>query len=183
MAAVGLSKETISKILPPNVVIACQNGKQIVTISGLESPVRTFVRKLQSEGVFAKIVNTSNIAFHSEYTTTAGNVLRQFLNTIITKPTPRTSKWISTSVPDNQQNEDWAKLNCAEYHVNNFENTVLFDEVYKHIPDNAIVIEVAPHGILQAILKRELNSNVTCISLSDKNSADNELFFLSSVGK
>lgn len=183
MAAVGMSKEELSKILPPDVIIACQNGKQSVTISGLETPTRTFVNDLKSKGIFAKIVNSANIAFHSQYTTTASEYLKEFIKPILKNPKPRSSKWVTSSVPPCQINEDWAKLNCTEYHVNNFRNTVLFDQIYQHVQEDAIVIEVAPHGLLQAILKRELGSNTTYLSVADRNSLDNEEFLLTAIGK
>jgi len=33
--------------------------------------------------------------------------------------------------------------------VNNLVNPVLFHEGLKHIPENAVVVEIAPHALLQ----------------------------------
>lgn len=183
MAAVGMSKEELGKILPPDVVIACQNGKSSVTISGLEKPTKNFVEELISQGVFAKVVQSAGIAFHSKYIGDAPKKHYDFVKSFLKNPKLRSSKWISSSVPPSKANEEWAKLNCAEYHANNYNNTVLFDQVYEHIPDNAIVIEVAPHGLLQAILKKELDTSTTNITLMNRSTQNNEEFFLSSIGK
>lgn len=91
---------------------------------------------------------------------------------------------ISTSVGESKWDTDMAKYSSAEYHANNFLNPVLFDEGCKHIPDNAIVIEIAPHGLLQAIVKRSMNRLCTNIPLtlrSDANIGVN--FLLTAIGK
>lgn len=183
MVAVGLSKEQINKILPAEIYVACRNSSKSVTISGPEKETKTFLEKLQSEGIFAKPVDTGNIAFHSKYVSKAGKYLIEFLKSVIKKPQPRSRKWISTSVLPSQKCEEWAEYNGPEYHYNNFCNTVLFDQVFERIPENAIVIEVGPHGLLQPILKSELCETVTVISTTDKRSNDNETFFLSAIGK
>lgn len=113
----------------------------------------------------------------------AGLVLLDFVRNILKEPKLRSTKWISSSVPPSKQELNWAKYNCPEYHYNNFCNTVLFDQVYQHIPENAIVIEVAPHGLLQAILKRELHPSNTYISLVNRTADDNEEFLLSAIGR
>lgn len=51
------------------------------------------------------------------------------------------------------------------------------------IPDNAITIEIAPHGLLQAILKRSLDQNVTNIPLTRRGHKDNAEYFLQALGK
>lgn len=184
MAAVALSKEECSKLLSEDVVIACQNGKNSVTISGPQKSISDIVDKLTAEGVFARKVNTGGLAYHSKYVRDAGPFLYDFVKKILKNPTPRSTKWLSTSVAENQKDESWVKYNCAEYHTNNFCNTVLFDEVYKHIPENAIVVEVAPHGLMQAILKRELDvSSVKILPITNRSTPDNEEFFLSAIGK
>nr|XP_023019448.1 fatty acid synthase-like [Leptinotarsa decemlineata] len=183
MAAVGLSKEELLKILPEDIYIACQNSRTSMTISGPHESTNAFVKKLTDQGIFARLVKSADIAFHTKYIGDAGDLLLDFCKKVLTDPKPRSSKWVSSSVPPSKQDEHWAKYNCAEYHHNNFCNPVLFDQVYEHIPENAIVIEVAPHGLLQAILKRELGPDTTHISLGNRSCEDNERFFLSAIGK
>ncbi|CAH1132765.1 unnamed protein product [Ceutorhynchus assimilis] len=183
MAAVGLSKEEIKKYLIDGVSIACINGSSSVTITGLKDAVNQVVASLIEKGIFARLVATAGYAFHSQYIDDSAPHLQEFVAKIITDPKPRSSKWISSSRPESEWNDPLVQLNCAEYHRNNYRNPVLFDQVLKYIPKDAIVIEIAPHGLLTAILKREMGPDVTCLSLANKNSKDNLQFLLSNIGK
>ena len=103
---------------------------------------------------------------------------------MIKKPKERSSKWISTSVPESEWDTREAKYCSAEYAINNLLNPVLFEEGAKHIPPNAICIEFAPHGLLQAILKRSLPDTCTNIPLTSRMKGnDNLTFLLSAVGR
>jgi len=95
----------------------------------------------------------------------------------------RTSKWISSSIPESQWDTDLAKTASADYLVNNLVSPVLFQEAIKHIPSNAIVIEIAPHGLLQAVLKRSLDSSCTMASLMKRDHSCNPDFFFTNLGK
>lgn len=59
---------------------------------------------------------------------------------------------------------------------------MLFEETAKLIPANAMVIEIAPHGLLQAILKRSL-SECLHIPLTRRGHADPVKFLLEAIGK
>ncbi|KOB63627.1 Uncharacterized protein OBRU01_23155, partial [Operophtera brumata] len=67
MAAVGLGYNNCSKICPPEIEVACHNGPESCTISGPADKLKEFVEKLTKDGVFAKEVPCSNIAYHSRY--------------------------------------------------------------------------------------------------------------------
>ncbi|KAK4877606.1 hypothetical protein RN001_010112 [Aquatica leii] len=183
MAAVGLTWEECKKRCPPEIVPACHNGKDSVTISGPPKAIEEFVEQLQSEGIFAKGVKSSGHAFHSKYIADAGPKLKAALEKIIPNPKPRTSRWFSSSIPESGWNTPIAQLSSAAYHVNNLLSPVLFYEALQHTPDNAIVIEIAPHGLLQAILKRALSPSCTNISLVKRDAANNVEFLLSAIGK
>jgi len=60
---------------------------------------------------------------------------------------------------------------------------VLFKEALEHVPDNAIVVEISPHCLLQAVLRRALASTCTIVGLMDKRQPDNLVHFLTSLGK
>ena len=60
---------------------------------------------------------------------------------------------------------------------------VLFQEALLHVPDNAIVIEIAPHSLLQAVLRRALASTCTVVGLMDKRQSDNLVHLLTVLGK
>jgi len=57
--------------------VACHNSEDGVTISGPPDSITKFVDQLKSEGVFAREVNSSGIAFHSWYIAAAGPVFKK----------------------------------------------------------------------------------------------------------
>lgn len=183
MAAVGLSKQEVSKLLPENVYVACINGNNSVTITGLQESIEKFVASLQQKGIFARSVATAGYAFHSKYIEDAAPHLRDFAAKVIPDPKRRSSKWISSSCEKSNWDDPLALYNSADYHRNNFRNPVLFDQVLAHIPKDAIIVEIAPHGLLTSLLKREMGSDVTCLSLANKNSKDNLQFMFSNIGQ
>lgn len=67
------------------------------------------------------------------------------------------------------------KYCSAEYLTNNLLKPVLFEEASKCIPENAIIIEIAPHGLLQAILKRAHPNTCTNVSLTRKSDGKSNL--------
>lgn len=183
MAAVGLSWEEAKARCPEDIFPACHNSQDSVSISGPVESIRKFVEGLKSEGIFAKEVKSSGMAFHSKYISEAGPVLRVALEEIIPNPKPRSERWVSTSIPEKNWNTPLATLSSAAYHVNNLLSPVLFHEALKKVPENALVIEIAPHALLQAILKRSLSSKCVNVGLMNRSAPDNATFFLNSLGK
>ncbi|GAB0098099.1 Fatty acid synthase [Sergentomyia squamirostris] len=183
MAAVGLSWEECQKRLPEDIFIACHNSIDIVTISGPVDSVTKFSEHLSKEGIFVKVVNTSGCAFHTKYIANAGVLLKKSLDRIIPNAKNRSERWKSSSIPESSWHQPLAKQSSADYHVNNLLSPVLFYEAIQHIPKNAICLEIAPHGLLQAILKRALDKNVINLSLMNRNSSNNVQFLLSNIGK
>ncbi|XP_004432939.1 PREDICTED: fatty acid synthase isoform X2 [Ceratotherium simum simum] len=183
MAAVGLSWEECKQRCPPGVVPACHNSEDTVTISGPQAAVSEFVGQLKQEGVFAKEVRTGGIAFHSYFMESIAHTLLQALKKVIREPRPRSARWLSTSVPEAQWHGSLARTSSAEYNVNNMVSPVLFQEALWHVPEHAVVLEIAPHALLQAVLKRGLKPSCTIIPLMKKDHKDNLEFFLSNVGR
>ncbi|NXA42880.1 FAS synthase, partial [Eudromia elegans] len=183
MAAVGLTWEECKLRCPPNVVPACHNSEDTVTVSGPLDSVNEFVVKLKKDGVFAKEVRSAGVAFHSYYMASIAPVLLSALKKVIPHPKPRSARWISTSIPESQWQSDLARNSSAEYHVNNLVNPVLFHEGLKHIPENAVVVEIAPHALLQAILRRTLKPTCTILPLMKRDHKNNLEFFLTQTGK
>ncbi|XP_050353710.1 fatty acid synthase-like [Nymphalis io] len=60
---------------------------------------------------------------------------------------------------------------------------VLFEETARKIPENAITIEVAPHGLLQGIIRQTVKNDVINITLTEKKHQDNVQVFLTALGK
>jgi len=119
MAAIGLTWEETKARVPSDIVAACHNSEDSVTISGPPESIAKFVKTLQVENVFAKEVKSSGFAFHSKYIADAGPKLRKHLERIIPSPKPRSPRWISTSVPESGWNTPLAQFSSAAYHVSN----------------------------------------------------------------
>lgn len=75
-------------------------------VSGPVASVEKFVAELSAEGVFARRVNSSGVAFHSKYIAAAAPLLRRSLERVITAPRARSAKWVSSSLPRDQWNSD-----------------------------------------------------------------------------
>ncbi|KAK7134929.1 hypothetical protein R3I93_018135 [Phoxinus phoxinus] len=183
MAAVGLTWEECKAQCPQGVVPACHNAEDTVTISGPQDSVSKFVAQLKESGVFAKEVRSAGVAFHSYYMASIAPALLTALQKVIKNPRPRSARWISTSIPQPDWESPLALYSSAEYHVNNLVCPVLFQEGLNHVPDNAVVVEIAPHALLQAILKRSLKPTCSILPLMKRGHVNNLEFFLSHVGK
>lgn len=182
MAAVGLGYNKMKQKVPKTIEVACHNGPDSSTISGPAEEVAKFVEVLKAEGIFAKEVQCSNIAYHSKYIADMGPNLLARLSKVIPKPKKRSSKWLSSSVPKSRWDLKEFQYSSAEYHTNNLLSSVLFEETSSLLPPNALTIEIAPHGLLQAILKKSMPSALH-VSLTKRAHKDNVTFFLTALGK
>lgn len=183
MAAVGLSWEECKQRCPPGIVPACHNSVDTVTISGPLAPMAEFVQQLKQEGVFAKEVRTGGLAFHSYFMDAIAPTLLEQLKKVIREPRPRSARWLSTSIPEAEWQGSLARTSSAEYNVNNLVSPVLFQEALWHVPEQAVVLEIAPHALLQAVLKRGLKPSCTILPLMKKDHRDNLEFLLTNLGK
>jgi len=183
MAAVGLTWEEAKRRCPEGVVPACHNSQDTQTISGPADQVSKFVAELKSQEIFAKEVKSSGVAFHSPFMALIAPSLKAGLDKVLQEKRPRTSRWISSSIPKENWGSELAKYSSSDYHVNNLVSPVLFQEALEHVPSNAITIEVAPHCLLQAILKRSLSPNCTFLGLMKRDNEKNMEYLLSSLGK
>ncbi|XP_038846838.1 fatty acid synthase-like [Salvelinus namaycush] len=152
MAAVGLTWAECKAQCPQGVVPACHNAEDTVTISGPAEAVSRFVSELKESGVFAKEVRSAGVAFHSYYMASIAPALLAALKRVIKEPKLRSSRWISTSIPQKDWDSPLALYSSAEYHCNNLVSPVLFQEGLSLVPDNAVVVEIAPHALLQVRL-------------------------------
>ncbi|EDW02934.1 fatty acid synthase [Drosophila grimshawi] len=182
MAAVGLSWDEIGQHLPPDCYPVCHNSDDNCTVSGPVASMDAMMAKLKAAGVFVKEVVSGGFAFHSRYVADAAPMLRKNLERLITEPKQRSQRWLSSSVPE----RDWQTPSCrmasAAYFINNLISPVLFNEALRHIPHNAVIVEIAPHGLFRAIL-RSLTPKVTYVSLIQRGHANNAEFLLSQIGQ
>ncbi|XP_068199679.1 fatty acid synthase [Antennarius striatus] len=183
MAAVGLTWEECLAQCPQGIVPACHNSEDTVTISGPQDAICKYVAELKQQGVFAKEVRSAGVAFHSYYMASIAPTLLAALQKVIKKPCQRSSRWLSTSIPQSEWDSPLAKYSSADYHVNNLVSPVLFQEALSLVPENAVVLEIAPHALLQAILKRTLKQSCSLIPLMKRGHINNVEFFLSNIGK
>uniref|UniRef100_A0A8P4GFA7 Fatty acid synthase n=1 Tax=Dicentrarchus labrax TaxID=13489 RepID=A0A8P4GFA7_DICLA len=183
MAAVGLTWQECLAQCPQGVVPACHNAEDTVTISGPQEAISKFVSELKEQGVFAKEVRSAGVAFHSYYMASIAPTLLAALKKVIKEPRQRSSRWISTSIPQSEWDSPLALYSSADYHVNNLVSPVLFQEGLSLVPENAVVVEIAPHALLQAILKRSLKHTCSILPLMKRGHTNNLEFFLSNIGK
>lgn len=86
-------------------------------------------------------------------------------------------------MPESEWKSNLAKYSSAEYYTNNLLSSVLFEEGLKHVPNDAIAIEIAPHGLLQSIVVGALPNTVTNIPLTKRMCGDSVRFLLNAIGK
>lgn len=97
------------------------------------------------------------------------------MRTSVPDPKPRSSRWISTSIPESNWENELAQMCSADYHTNNAVTPVLFYEALQKIPANAVTIEIAPHCLMHAILRRSLQKTCTNVGLVNMKQKDREL--------
>lgn len=182
MAAVGLGYRKIRTLVPPEIEVACHNGPDSCTISGPAANVTAFVAELKSKNIFAKEVPCSNIPYHSRYIAEMGPRLLARLNEVLPEPVKRSPKWLSSSVPKIRWDQEESQYSSAYYHTNNLLSAVLFEETSAMLPNNALTIEIAPHGLLQAIIKKSM-PNAVHIPLTQRGNKDNVHYFFNALGK
>lgn len=183
MAAVGIGYKELRTMVPVGIEIACHNSADSSTISGPADKVAAFVQELKKDNHFAKEVQCSNIPYHSGYIAEMGPKLLKRLNEVIKHPSKRSEKWISSSVLSVRWDSLEAQYSSPNYHTNNLLSPVLFEEACEFLPKDALTIEIAPHGLLQSILKTSVSGAVN-ISLTKRSSdQDNLIFLFNAIGK
>nr|XP_042904937.1 fatty acid synthase [Parasteatoda tepidariorum] len=182
MAALGVSWSEAEKLCPEGVFPSCNNAQDSVTVSGTKIAVQQFVKNLQAKNIFAKDVDSSGCAFHSKYVYPAAAKIQQEFQKLIPNPKPRSSRWISSTYPESKWSDPEAKVAGATYFLQNLVSPVLFYEALQKVPKNAIVIEIGPHHLLQAILKRVIGPDAEYIGLMKRN-VDNIPHVLMNIGR
>ncbi|XP_065221125.1 fatty acid synthase-like isoform X2 [Planococcus citri] len=183
MVAVGQSYDVMKDIVPPEIEIACHNSPSNCTLSGPTEIVQKFVKDLNEKNIFNRVVKTSNIAYHSRYIISSKSKMMSYMKQMIPEPKLRSEKWICTSAPEQNWDSEEVRFSSAEYYVNNMMNPVYFEEGLRYIPANAITIEIAPHGLLNAILKQSLPITVDNIPLVMRNNENNEEYLINALGR
>ncbi|CAH2093519.1 unnamed protein product [Euphydryas editha] len=183
MAVVGLGYNEIKAILPPEIEVPYHNGPNSCIISGPADHMKTFIIELLAKEISVEKMPSYDIAFHSRCVTETGPTLKRYLKQVISIPKLRSKNWLSTSVSQDSSRDHHAKMSSADYHTNSFLNPVIFEESARLIPDNAIIIEIGPHGFLQDIFNGLSTNNAIHIPLVDRLHPNNVQFLFTALGK
>ncbi|XP_050452236.1 fatty acid synthase-like [Cataglyphis hispanica] len=180
MAEINLNFEIMKNICPSDIDVACYNNLHNSIVSGPKNSVRTFLAKLQNENISVKEISFGSIPFHSRYVEPARVKLLEYLNQILPQQVSPSSKWLSESY-------EWfntsPKLSLAKYYAHHLLAPVLFSKSLRFIPNNAVIIEIASHNILQYILNDSLETTVTNVALEQFSHKPNIETFLHGIGK
>nr|XP_012224502.1 PREDICTED: fatty acid synthase-like [Linepithema humile] len=182
-AVVNFDYKSLKDICPADIKIICRNNQNSNIVTGPAKSMQEFLRKLQNNNIDVKAISRYNMPYHSRYLASLKSQFFTSLSEIISQPKERSPKWISTSVPRNKWSNPASKLCSASYHTRSILNTILFEQATHMIPDNAVIIEIAPVSILQDILKESVHSKVTNIALTKRNEPNAIDLVLQGIGK
>ncbi|XP_067207292.1 fatty acid synthase-like [Linepithema humile] len=182
-AVVNLDYKSLKGICPADIEIICRNNHNNNIVTGPAKSMQKFLRKLQKNNIDVKAISCNNIPHHSRYLASLKSQFFTSLIEIISQPKERSPKWISTSVPCNEWSNPTLKLCSASYHTHSILNTVLFEQATRMIPDNAVIIEIAPNSILQDILKESIHSKITNIVPTKRNESNAINLLLQGIGE
>ncbi|CAG2102821.1 unnamed protein product, partial [Medioppia subpectinata] len=182
MAVAGLSWTEAKKLCPMGVNPVCNNGLDTIVLSGLYNEMKQMVEDLTKKGIFVRELQSNDIPYHSEYLITSAKKLTEELKKVVPNPKPRSKKWISTAVIESEP-KDELRTASAEYFVHNLISPVYFYNKFKHLPSDALILEIGPHGLFGKVVKETLESG-TYVSLIKKDSNDTNLdMFLQSIAR
>ena len=176
MAAVQMDRSQLETQLPDGVWAACFNGGENITVSGGKAEVTAFHKSLRKQRIFSKLVDSSNIAFHSPLIAGARQGYRSRLEAIIGTPKARSPRWLCTNrTPDRP-----APLADADYFIDNLLAPVEFAAALDRVPEQARILELGPHGLLTPVIRGEKPLG-QCLSFMQKN-RDTEIAIWTGLG-
>lgn len=176
-----LTVSTKGRLFFKNSIYKCSYRNKFESVS-TENSLKT-CSVSQSKGIFARGVASANLAFHSRYIAVVEQKSLEYLSSIVPYPKRRSQKWLSTCVTDTEWNEDHCQIIGPQYITDNMLKPVLFEEVLRKVPKDIVAIEIAPHGLLQSILRRSLPKSCINIPLTMRDHSNSLEFLLTSVGK
>ncbi|KAF9408342.1 hypothetical protein HW555_011931 [Spodoptera exigua] len=162
-------------------------GKELLRIPVFAAAIEKCHKALQPKGInLTKIITDPDPKIYDNILNSFIGIaavqigLTDVLKTIGVKPDHIIEKWVSTPLLQAQCGNLRASPEC---YINDVQYPALFDEISRLIHANAIVIEIAPHGMLQAILRRSLKQGVINVSLVQKDHPDNVEVLFTAIGK
>ncbi|KAI5776208.1 hypothetical protein EDC01DRAFT_763542, partial [Geopyxis carbonaria] len=91
MLAVGLGADAASKYLIRGVVVAAVNSPSSVTLSGDAAAIDTIADRLKGDGVFARLLKTGGMAYHSAHMLPVGESYETALSAALGRLPPTTT--------------------------------------------------------------------------------------------
>ncbi|XP_032678573.1 fatty acid synthase-like isoform X2 [Odontomachus brunneus] len=173
MANIDLDYKSVKAICPADIEVICSYNPNACSISGPTESVKAFTTKLQASKVFTKEVVCSNIPLHSSYVVIATAKILAYLYQTIPQKMMHYQIW-------HKLFHD-TELSYAEYFTNNLMRPAFFEDVAKMVPEDVVIVEVAPDGILQGVLNEIFDTTV--ITLAQRDHEDNIKVFLQGLGK
>lgn len=176
-----------------DVIIACHNSPESVTLSGKNDEIDAIKKAMDSEGAFARVVSTGGNAYHSPHMKALGPEYESCFMSSLQSRRNREDEKISrpftafySSVFGREYGTE--EIN-AKYWRSNLESPVFFEQavtslVHQHPTD--LLIEIGPHSALQGPL-RQIAKSLTDIKFPEYVSTmirngDNEYNLLSAAG-
>lgn len=161
MIAVGAGQEAISPWLKglASLTVACYNSPESLTISGDSSEVQDLKIRLDSQGIFARVLHTDGNAYHSTHMKAIGKSYEEGLTQMLSQ----LSK--TDQVMRNDQTNfvstvhaDFMKITPdARYWRRNLESPVRFSQGLTKLTEVIsldFLIEIGPHSALQGPIRQ-----------------------------
>lgn len=158
MLAVGLGDKDIIPYLTKyqeKLVIACHNSPQSITLSGNADAIRNVMADLKSDNIFARMLKTGGMAYHSIHMMEAARIYEECLQRLEpagTSQLPQQPRCEMISSVTGLPMGDRA-ANPA-YWVANLVNPVLFTLAIRGLMTSSlairVILEVGPHPALSA---------------------------------
>ena len=162
MLAVGVGAAKIGPYLQGfegRVSIACHNSPQSLTLSGNAAAIDELAAKMKEAGVFARVLKTGRMAYHSNYMIDAAKAYETYLKklgpmeSLERHKRPRcamissvTGSLRGINVPD------------TAYWIANLVSPVLFNQAVQNMitvkPEIGVVVEIGPHAALAGPIKQ-----------------------------
>ncbi|KAI4719803.1 ketoacyl-synt-domain-containing protein [Aureobasidium sp. EXF-10727] len=161
MMAVGLGSNEVSPYIQnqPDIVVACQNSPQSVTLSGGAAAIAEVHACLSQARIFSRVLNTSQNAYHSHLVKEAGQYYEDSFRSSLKASTSISE---TTSIPMysciNGEVLDSPNKVRIDYWRKNLENPVNFTQALSTLieaqPTINCLIEVGMHSALAGPIKQ-----------------------------
>jgi acyl transferase domain-containing protein len=161
MMAVGLGADKVKPFLSnqPDVVIACHNSPESVTLSGGTAAIDKIQTVLVEAGIFARKLNSSGNAYHSHLVKAAGQHYEDSLGGSLPGLAKSTFKLpmvpMYSCIDGEMMKSDQVGI---KYWRRNLESPVLFDKAVKVLlmshPEVTHIVEIGVHSALAGPIKQ-----------------------------